>query len=93
MTGLPDASLLSLTARVANRWTTACDVVALRLVRIGAALPDVEAGAHIDVETTPGLVRQYSLTNQPGPASDYVIGVKLEPAPVAAPRRYMSAAR
>lgn len=80
MTELPDAPLLALPVKVADRWMTACDVVALRLMPIGGTLPDVEAGAHIDVETAPGLVRQYSLTNQPGPASEYVIGVKLEAA-------------
>jgi len=64
--------------RVAARWMTARDVVALQLVLEDGALPEVETGAHVDVEIAAGLVRQYSLTNAPGAAAEYVIGVKLE---------------
>lgn len=39
------------------------------------ALPAFTAGAHIDVETAPGIVRQYSLCNPPSERHRYVIGV------------------
>jgi len=67
-----------ISVRVVERWTTAREVVALRLAAEDGALPDVEAGAHIDIEVAAGLIRQYSLTNPPGEAADYVIGIKLE---------------
>jgi vanillate O-demethylase ferredoxin subunit len=38
-------------------------------------LPPFSAGAHIDVHAAPGLVRQYSLCNDPGETHRYVIGV------------------
>jgi vanillate O-demethylase ferredoxin subunit len=49
----------------------------------GAALPDAEPGAHIDVHVAPGIVRQYSLCNGPaerGACRTYRIAVKREPA-------------
>lgn len=67
-----------MTVRVVERTMTACDVVALRLAPVEGVLSDVEPGAHIDVEMAPGLVRQYSLTDPRGPATEYTIGVKLE---------------
>jgi vanillate O-demethylase ferredoxin subunit len=41
----------------------------------GRALPAFTAGAHIDVNAGPGLVRQYSLCNSPAERHRYVIGV------------------
>lgn len=67
-----------MTVRVVERTMTACDVVSLRLVPVEGALSHAEPGAHIDVEAAPGLIRQYSLVNPRGPASEYTIGVKLE---------------
>ena len=46
----------------------------------GAALPPFEAGAHLDVHLANGLVRQYSLCNQPGETHRYVIAVLRETA-------------
>ena len=46
----------------------------------GAALPPFEAGAHLDVHLANGLVRQYSLCNQPGKTHRYVIAVLRETA-------------
>lgn len=43
-----------------------------------AALPPVEAGAHIDLHLD-GLVRQYSLCNAPGETHRYVVCVQAEP--------------
>lgn len=45
----------------------------------GAPLPAFSAGAHIDVVLGNGLVRQYSLCNNPSDRSSYVLGVLLEP--------------
>jgi vanillate O-demethylase ferredoxin subunit len=45
----------------------------------GRALPSFSAGAHIDVACGPGLVRQYSLCNDPGENHRYVIGVLRDP--------------
>lgn len=41
----------------------------------GIDLPRFEAGAHIDVHVRPGLVRQYSLCNDPAERHRYVIAV------------------
>lgn len=56
-------------------------VVVLELSRAdGAALPTYEAGAHIDLQPGPGLVRQYSLCGDPGQPGPYRIAVMLEAA-------------
>lgn len=46
----------------------------------GSVLPPYSAGAHIDVEIAPGLIRQYSLCNPPEVQGVYVIGVLKEAA-------------
>ena len=43
-------------------------------------LPAFSAGSHIDVEVRPGLVRQYSLCNNPTENGRYQIAVLLDPA-------------
>lgn len=45
----------------------------------GAELPLFEAGAHIDLEIAPGVVRQYSLCNSPEGPTTYEIAVLREP--------------
>ena len=45
----------------------------------GAALPDFQAGAHIDVHLPGGPVRQYSLHDLPGEHRRYRIGVLRDP--------------
>ena len=42
----------------------------------GGALPAFAAGAHVDVHLPNGLVRQYSLCNDPRETHRYVVGVK-----------------
>ena len=50
--------------RVARKTHEAIDICSLELVHPeGGALPAFSAGAHIDVHTPGGLVRQYSLYN------------------------------
>src|SRR3954447_24365654 len=46
----------------------------------GVDLPPFTAGAHIDVHIPNGLVRQYSLCNDPRETHRYVIGVLKDPA-------------
>ncbi|EGF90049.1 vanillate O-demethylase oxidoreductase [Asticcacaulis biprosthecium C19] len=57
---------------------------AIRRITLAAAneraLPPFQAGAHIDVHLPDGLVRQYSLTGQPGADQVYHIGVLNDPA-------------
>ena len=45
----------------------------------GGALPHFTAGAHIDVLLENGLIRQYSLANDPRETHRYIIGVLHEP--------------
>jgi vanillate monooxygenase ferredoxin subunit len=66
---------------VAEKAAEAEDIVTLELTApAGGELPRFSAGAHIDVEIAPGLVRQYSLCNDPKERRRYVIGVLKEPA-------------
>jgi len=56
------------------------DVITLELCRAdGTPLPRHEAGAHIDLEVAPGLVRQYSLCGEPYVTGRYRIAVLREP--------------
>ena len=45
----------------------------------GRALPPFSAGSHIDVHLRPGLVRQYSLCNDPADTHRYMIAVLKDP--------------
>lgn len=65
-------------ARVRARWVTAEEILAFELVTEGGGHIGFEAGAHIDVHTPSGLVRQYSLVNTPDEREHLVIGVKRE---------------
>jgi vanillate O-demethylase ferredoxin subunit len=65
---------------VARKAMAALDIVELDLLPLnGSALPAFSAGAHIDVEVRPGLLRQYSLCNDPAETHRYQIGVLREP--------------
>jgi ferredoxin-NADP reductase len=56
------------------------DIVQFELVADeDGALPPFTAGAHVDVHTASGLVRQYSLCSDPADSKRYHIAVKLEP--------------
>lgn len=62
--------------RVARKTVEALDICTFELVAPdGGVLPPFAAGAHIDVEVKPGLVRQYSLCNDPAESHRYLIGV------------------
>jgi ferredoxin-NADP reductase len=45
----------------------------------GSALPAFAAGAHVDLHLPNGLVRQYSLCNDPRETDRYVVGIKKDP--------------
>lgn len=67
-----------LRVRIAAKTRQSPDVVALELAPLFGELPTVQPGGHIDLHLPNGLVRQYSLTNGPGEAGNWVIGVKRE---------------
>lgn len=61
---------------ITRRVQEAEDIISVELCRPdGAPLPAFRAGAHIDVEIAPGLIRQYSLCNDPAEEHRYLIGV------------------
>jgi vanillate O-demethylase ferredoxin subunit len=69
-----------LNLRVLSRRAEAEDIVGLVLARPdGGELPPFTAGAHIDVEAGPDLVRQYSLCNNPRERDRYEIAVLRDP--------------
>jgi len=62
--------------RIARKTAEALDIYSFELVaEDGSALPPFAAGSHIDVHLAPGLVRQYSLCNDPGETNRYQIAV------------------
>ena len=66
--------------RVVRKIAAATDICAFELAAVdGSALPAFAAGAHIDVQIADGVVRQYSLCNDPRETHRYVIGVLREP--------------
>ena len=71
----------NLTLRIASCELLQEDVAYFELTaQDGAELPAYEAGAHLDVEVSPGVVRQYSLLGDPAERKSYKIAVKLETA-------------
>jgi len=67
-------------ARIARKTVEATDIVGLELSPLeGTSFPAFSAGSHIDVEIRPGLVRQYSLCNDPTERHRYQIGVLRDP--------------
>ena len=65
-----------LTLKVRSIVNEALDINTFELVHPGGeALPRFTAGSHIDVLVPGGLVRQYSLCNDPSEDTRYVIGV------------------
>lgn len=69
----------SINVRITHRHDAAEGIVCLELAALnGAALPRFEPGAHVDVHLGSGLVRQYSLCNDPGERHRYRLGILLE---------------
>lgn len=71
-----------LSVKVVNKVQEAEEIVSLELASAdGQALPAFSAGSHIDVQVRPdGLIRQYSLLNDPSEQDRYMIGVLRDPA-------------
>lgn len=68
--------MTQLQVKVLRRRQEAEDIASFELARAdGGALPPFSAGSHIDVHLPIGLVRQYSLANDPHDATHYRIGV------------------
>jgi vanillate O-demethylase ferredoxin subunit len=69
-----------LRARIVARTMESSDIVSVELWPLeGATLPPFAAGAHVDVHVAPGLVRQYSISNDPREAHRYRLAVLAEP--------------
>ncbi|MDF3836926.1 PDR/VanB family oxidoreductase [Cupriavidus basilensis] len=67
--------------RIASKTAAASGIAVFDLVAPdGSQLPSFTAGAHIDVHVGNGLVRQYSLCNDPAETHRYRIGVLRDPA-------------
>ncbi|WP_256831544.1 Rieske 2Fe-2S domain-containing protein [Pseudomonas sp. Pse1] len=69
-----------LEATVVERWNTASEILGLKLALPADSALNFEAGAHIDLHTPSGHVRQYSLVNAPDEREQLVLGIKLEEA-------------
>ncbi|GAA4329783.1 PDR/VanB family oxidoreductase [Pigmentiphaga soli] len=66
--------------RITRKFETATDICAFELADPeGTPLPAFSAGAHIDVHLGNGLVRQYSLCNNPNDRHRYMLGVLRDP--------------
>lgn len=75
---MKSTELLSL--RLVERRHEAHDILALQFESAdGGELPPFEAGAHIDLTLPNGLIRPYSLCNDPSERSRYVLGVLRDP--------------
>lgn len=75
------AILDALDVTVAGRREEATDILSFELVASdGAPLPAFSAGSHVDVEAGNGLLRQYSLCNDPAESHRYLIAVLKDPA-------------
>jgi vanillate O-demethylase ferredoxin subunit len=69
-----------LRVHVVRKTQEAQDIASFELAAAdGEPLPPFSAGAHVDVELRPGLVRQYSLCNDPAERHRYVIAVLRDP--------------
>ncbi len=67
-------------ARIVARKVEAEEIVSLELHACdGETLPAFAAGAHVDVHVAPGIVRQYSLSNDPRETHRYRLAVLAEP--------------
>jgi vanillate O-demethylase ferredoxin subunit len=72
--------MTDLTVKILAKTAEADDIVSFELgLGDGMPLPPFSAGAHVDVHIRAGLVRQYSLCNDPRERHRYVIGVLRDP--------------
>ena len=70
---------LEITVKITEKAQVAEDIYRFELTPVGdERLPAVEAGAHIDIEVPNGMIRKYSLCQEPDEEERYVIVVKRE---------------
>ena len=75
----PAFETATLPLRITAREEIARDIFRFELAREdGADLPDFTAGAHVSLRTPNGLIRKYSLCNNPEERDRYAIAVKRE---------------
>jgi phthalate 4,5-dioxygenase reductase component len=73
----PDTEMMPL--RIAHSEQIAQDIHLFELVKPGGSeLPEFTAGAHLTVRVPNGLLRKYSLCNDPAERDRYVMGVRRE---------------
>ena len=73
-------SPLTRKVRIASKSVEAIDICSFELVDVdGQSLPQFSAGSHVDVYLGEGLVRQYSLCNDPSETHRYLIAVLRDP--------------
>ena len=66
--------------RIVGRRDETPDIATFELAApSGEPLPGFDAGAHVEVEAAPGIVRAYSLLDLPNVRNSYTIGVLREP--------------
>lgn len=66
----------TLDVTVASRTSETNDIITLELVNAnGEGLPAFDAGAHIDIHIPGGIIRQYSLCNDPSEKHRYKVGI------------------
>src|ERR1700726_4371455 len=75
--GAPDPAMIPLRVTRAERIAEDIHLFELRHPT-GADLPEFSAGSHISLRVPNGLVRKYSLCNDPAERDRYVIAVKRE---------------
>ena len=69
-----------LNVKITRRQVEAEGIVSLEVApAAGGQLPPFEAGAHVDFHVKPGVVRQYSICNDPRERDRYFFGVLREP--------------
>ncbi|WP_428035470.1 PDR/VanB family oxidoreductase [Amphritea sp.] len=69
-----------ISVKVAAKLLEADNIYSFKLVSLeGDTLPSFSAGSHVDVEIKPGLIRQYSLCNEPSASHFYQIAVLRDP--------------
>ena len=71
--------MTTLSVQLRTMRAEAKDVVSLELLPLaGQALPPFEAGSHVDLHLPNGLVRSYSLLNDPAEKGRYCLGILLD---------------
>src|SRR5690349_7747708 len=77
---MAEPKLLSLKLRVARATAETPDIRLFELrAKDGGELPEFSPGAHISVRVPNGMIRKYSLCNDPAERARYVIAVLREP--------------